>query len=545
MKRQLLSLVLTFLSLALPIITDAQTSAAMKAMQHDYPGLISLYGDRIAEQKAHYIFVVDVSSSMLPYEATVKQNFLQFLAAVPDGDQVSLIKMSDENHTGFVGLLKCTELSPGVRQSIQQVINGFHFNQHGSPYDGSDGFTMAKTVLDALNTVGSNDLTFVYMLTDFEYWTHQYKYAKTKENWASLQSQIPSSKMSGMCKYGIELNSGSALVQSAIFKEELDAIFGKVEYQSVGSAALLSQWFAHISSNVMAMKLSSLVKADWQEVKASVKTDVEASGDKLAFKLDAAKTPLVNGAVVTVRTGNNRFIPKESQGDFPGSVRIGQLVLPATEKGFLPGFTTLGGDDYEADVTLQSPYADEISRLQGVCGEVAGQGDAVNLKFTTSGKLPSSLVWNSWLPIWVWVLIVLILLVIAASFVYEYAFIKLNREWSVSVRAAAPDGTNARFNEDGLTAPFVFGPSGSALEVNGALWAIELYTQRYNPLLFKKKSGYYLRLTQGSFANVETEYNVTTVSVGESVYLCGPGKATAVNIRIKEKGKTDYKISLD
>lgn len=162
---------------------QADDSRAMAAMKQDYPGLMSLYGDRIAGQKAHYIFVVDVSSSMLPYEGTVKTNILQFLDAVPDGDQISLIKMSDESHTGYVGLLKCTPLSQDVRASIRDVVNGFKFNRNGSSEDGSDGFTMAKTVIDAINTVGSNDLTFVYMLTDFEYWTHKNKYDKNKENW--------------------------------------------------------------------------------------------------------------------------------------------------------------------------------------------------------------------------------------------------------------------------------------------------------------------------------------------------------------------------
>ena len=244
----------------------AQNTQAMTAMRTDFPELMALYGDRISGQKAHYIFVVDVSSSMLPYEAVVKNNFLQFMNAVPDGDQVSLIKMSDESHTGFVGLLKCTPLDNNTRSSIKEVVNGFRFNRNGSPEDGSDGFTMAKNVIDAINVVGSNDLTFVYMLTDFEYWTHKFKYEKSREDWSSLISLLPEAKMDGMCKYGIELNSGGRLRQEAIFKNELDRIFGKVEYQSVGSASLLSNWFSHIATNVMSVKLNSLLKEDWKQV---------------------------------------------------------------------------------------------------------------------------------------------------------------------------------------------------------------------------------------------------------------------------------------
>ena len=530
----------------IPTSLFAQDSRALNAMKRDYPGLMALYGDRISGQKAHYIFVVDVSSSMLPYEGTVKNNFLQFLDAVPDGDQVSLIKMSDETHTGFVGLLKCTPLDPATRKSIREVINGFSFNRQGSSQDGSDGFTMVKTVIEAINTVGSNDLTFVYMLTDFEYWTHKNKYDKNKENWNSLTSLLPKSKVSGMCKYGIELNSGGRLRQDAIFKTELDRIFGKVEYQSVGSASLLSNWFSHVASSVMSVKLNSLLKQDWKSVEESVSYEVYTSGNEIKYNINAAQTPLINGANITFHTDNTHFNSVSAQSEFPGSVCVGNFVQTTSDKTFLPGYLQLGGGNYDATIHLLSPYADEISRLQGVCGEVAGQGDAVGLNLSESGTLPTANVWNSLLPIWAWCLILIIILIIIASFIYEYAFLKLNREWTVSVKASSPDEGTARFNEEGLKAPFIFGPADSALPVKGAPWSIRIYTKRHNPLTFMK-SGYFLELEQGGFADVETDYDdePRTISVGESIFLCAPGKSTAVNIRIKEKGKTDYKISLD
>lgn len=525
---------------------QADDSRAMAAMKQDYPGLMSLYGDRIAGQKAHYIFVVDVSSSMLPYEGTVKTNILQFLDAVPDGDQISLIKMSDESHTGYVGLLKCTPLSQDVRVSIRDVVNGFKFNRNGSSEDGSDGFTMAKTVIDAINTVGSNDLTFVYMLTDFEYWTHKNKYDKNKEDWASLLSQLPETKVGGMCKYGIELNSGGKLRQEAIFKNELDRIFGKVEYQSVSSAALLSNWFSHIATGVMSVKLNSLLKTDWKQVDESVASKVTVSGDQVKFRLDALDTPLVNGATVTMRTDSRCFQPIESEGPFPGSITVGKLVQPSTDKSFLPDFIELGGGNYEAQIVLRSPYADEISRLQGVCGEVAGQGDAVNLNRTDSGRLPSASVWNSTLPIWLWVIIILIILAIIASFVYQFLFTKLNRKWMVFVKASSPDGTSKRYNLDEVVAPITIGGADTDLPVKDAKWSIKVFTERHNPALFFLKSGYYMVLEQGAFADVQTDndYDPRTVSVGEKVFLYKAGKSGSVTVKIGERGKTRYQIDL-
>lgn len=541
------NLFLSAILLHITVSIAAQNTQAMTAMRTDYPELMSLYGDRISGQKAHYIFVVDVSSSMLPYESVVKNNFLQFMDAVPDGDQVSLIKMSDESHTGFVGLLKCTPLDNNTRASIKEVVNGFRFNKNGSSEDGSDGFTMAKSVIDAINVVGSNDLTFVYMLTDFEYWTHKYKYDKSKEDWSSLISLLPETKMDGMCKYGIELNSGEKLRQDAIFKNELDHVFGKVEYQSVGSASLLSNWFSHIAASVMSVKLNSLLKADWKQVEESIKSSISISGKEVKYQLDAMNTPIVNSAIVELKTDNSYFSPIESENSFPGSFIVGKLDQPSSEKSIFPGFRQMGGGNYEAKITLLSPYAEEISRLQGVCGEVAGQDDAVNLSRIESGKLPSANVWNSFLPIWLWVIIILIILAIISSFIYEFCFTKLNRKWMVFVKATNPDGTTKRYNLDEAIAPISIGVGETDLPVKEAQWSINLFTERHNPALFFLKSGYYLMLKEGDFAEVQTEndYDPRTISVGEKVFLYRAGKSGSVTVKIGERGKTRFQIELN
>lgn len=539
------SLLCCLILTALSLNAQNENTRAMDAMRRDYPKLMAMYGDQISGLKAHYIFVVDISSSMLPYESVVKRNILQFLDAVPDGDQISLIKMSDENHTGYIGLLKCTKLDNSVRASITEVVNGFHFNRTGSPEDGSDGFTMAKTVIDAINTVGSNDLTFVYMLTDFEYWTHRNRYNKNSEDWRSLEKLLPKDKVGGMCKYGIELSTGSTLNQNAIFKGELDRIFGKVEYQSVGSAALLSNWFSHVASGVMAVKLNTLLKKDWKEVDESVESKLTMAGNDLKFHLSAKDSPLVDGATVGLKTDNKYFVPAASEkGPFPGSVTVGRLELTRANKTFLPSEIRTGGNDYTAEITFGSPYAEEISRLQGVCGEVAGQGDAVSLTRMEEGTLPSLRAWNSILPLWLWILIAVIILVIIASFVYEYAFIKFDREWSLSVKASTPDGGSQKYNLDEVKAPFTFGPKESDLHVNGAPWAIKVYGKRHNPLTFQK-SGYMLELEQGSFADVEIDGDEPkTISMGDKLFLCAAGHSSIVDVRIKEKGTT-YKVSLN
>ena len=262
----LLKIIIALCALMVVFPANAQNSA-QESMRTDYPMLMQKYGGLLEEQHAHYIFAVDVSSSMLQYESTVKENFLAFVAAIPDGDQVTLIRMADKVHTDFVsGMYKCITLNGQVRNDLKNVIysNQFDFLCSGDPQDGSDGYRMAELVVEAINTIGSNDLTFVYMFTDFEYWTQKYHYNPSQENWESLKEKMPKQRQFSVCKYGLELNFNNPnLKQQAIIKRQLDDVFGAIDYQTVSSAAVLSQWFNHTIANVMAVKLNSLVKRDW------------------------------------------------------------------------------------------------------------------------------------------------------------------------------------------------------------------------------------------------------------------------------------------
>jgi hypothetical protein len=526
---------------------QSDSSTAIITMKRDYPLLMQRYGDRIESQKAHYIFVVDVSSSMLPYETVVRNNFLQFLQAVPDGDQVSLIKMSDENNTGFVGLLKCVSLDPAVRNSIREVVNGFRFNRPGSPQDGSDGYSMAKCVLEAINVVGSNDLTFVYMLTDFEYWTHSNHFAKPAAAFASLVGKLPEGKLDGMCKYGIELNAGSNLNQAAIFKPELDKIFGKVEYQSVGSAALLSNWFTHVATGVMAVKLNRLLKEDWNKTIEQIQSEVVLDGNDVVLKVSGTNSPLIDGANVEFKSQENHINVIPASGSIPGDIKIGELCLDES-KTILPGFISVGGSDSSVDIHLTSPYSEEISRLQGVCGEVAGQNGTVDFKLSQTEKLPELRTWNSILPLWAWIIIAVILLTILLSILYQNVLIHVDRDWSVAVKGTSPGGDTVRANGDAIKAPFKFGGNSEVdIRVKNAPWTIAIKGHRYNPLLFWKKSGYYATLLEGTFADVDCQdgSDPVTISVGQSCFLFKAGKSGFIRIHIHEKGGVDYRIDLN
>lgn len=494
--------------------------AAVK-LQREFPKLTARYGNQLADQKAHYIFAVDISSSMCPYQETVVDNLQKFVAALPDGDQITIIRMADENYTDYVNMFKCITLNPNVRQALSNVISsgGFNFLANNDSRNGSDGFRTARLIVDAINTVGSNELTFIYLLTDFEYWTHGNHFDKGKVDWKSLENKVPESYRSGMCKFGIELDGGVPLHQEAIFKKEMDGIFGPINYQPVSSAAVLSQWFGHIIADVMAAKLNASLKKEWKEfvdsvqIVSSIKNDLIFS--QAMVKGDVKEPLLVDSLTFTLVPDCDVMNSYESTTiPFGQETCVGRVTI---DKGFLPGYVIVDGDSTKLTVTLHSTYKDEIDRLQKICKEnpdISGVGQW-NLTYPLNAE--SGKAWGSFIPLWAWILIGVILLIILLSFVVQFLILKTNHTWMVRV---IENGRVVPCPQPEFEANFTIGSQGD-FPINGTTWQVTLEARRYNPLVFWMKSGYYISCTSGSFSvKDETNTSIAGVTTGADAYLC-------------------------
>lgn len=489
----------------------AQNASPAEKLQKDYPLLTARYGNQLDGEKAHYIFVIDVSSSMLAYEKVEKENLLKFIDAVPDGDQVTIIRMADEDYTDYVNMFKCITLDPGVRASLRQSINGqvFQFLNNSDKRNGSDGFHTASLVVDAINTVGSNELTFIYLFTDFEYWTHKFHYDKTKENWKSLIGRVPDTYLSGMCKFGIELGTGAKLHQEGVFKSEMDAIFGKVSYLPVTSASVLSQWFGHIISDVMATKLYASLKKEWKEVTDSVDIDSRVSGDQLTSRVSLPKdegSPLVKTMDFTVQSAMPQLQPMTAEGIQPGEKGVvGHINM---QKGFLPGYATINSDNATLQVTYHSDYEDEIARLKQVCKVNESDSSDVNLtrNYPLGGLSYSA--WQSFIPLWAWIVLAVILIVVLCSVLYTAFVMKTDHAWIVRVKE---DGLSVKHPLGDLKEQFSVGLKGD-YQVPTANWTMTIKGKKYNPLLFWHKSGYYISWDKGVIT-VENKTLATKIGV--------------------------------
>lgn len=538
---------IVMVSAVMMAFTASAQNSAKEAMERDYPMLMQKYGELLDEQRAHYIFAVDISSSMLQYESTVKANFLAFVNAIPDGDQITLIRMADKAHTDFVGgMYKCITLNSQVRNDLRTVIysDQFKFLGNGDSSDGSDGYKMAELVMDAINTIGSNDLTFVYMFTDFEYWTKEYGYNPSQEDWAALKDKMPSHKQYSICKYGLELNfNNPKLMQHAIIKRQLDDVFGAIDYQTVSSAAVLSQWFNHTIANVMAVKLNSLVKRDWDAFDESVNCKVRAAGSELEAVITCNPTDLVSGIRVRATTDDPDFVSIDVTDEVSDKMHTSFGYYNVSPDTWVPSYKDMGGYPMNLDLVYVSPYQDEINRLQDHCKD--GHKSDMTKPVETEGSRIR--VWNSYIPLWAWIAAGLLVLVIIASILYTIFGIKLDREWQLTVTRFDAEGNRVREVNTYIQAPADIQSHVDRKPVSD--WVITLHAKKYNPLnVFKLgKTGYYVTLKSGTFLDIMDTYDpkvsLHTLSMGEEAFVCSNRKPDLIQMQIKS-GTNKYKIDI-
>ena len=523
MKKGLLSLLL--LLIALVTSATAQNND-LTNLRRDFPLLTERYADRLESRTAHYIFAIDISNSMKQYEQTVRNSLISFVNAVPDGDQISIIVMADKQNTDFLDNIQCATLNSEVRSAIVDALRSprFTFSK-----DGSDGYTMTSRVLEAMNSVGSSDLTFIYMLTDFEYWTSRNHFNKGAEDWAALSSQLSEKHRGLLCKYGIELNFDKVKHPEAIFKPELEQVFGSVDYRQASSATLLSQWFGHIIDNIRANKINAMLKADWKALCDSSSMVLSTSGAKVMMKIGTPGDNLVEGYHATLPSADGFEGCLDVEGKLGKPVALGQYKV---DRPWYPSFTRVGGDSLQSEVRFDSPYANEIAHLQDVCG---AKGDnRLKLNVNPTLKVPARWMWNSSVPMPVWALIILIVIALVASVVYTLTQ-KFDKRLSFTVYHKK-GGNSLPYSGDTKRYPYTIG-DGKQLDVPQSDWTVRIEAKKGIPVAFGLKGGYYVTLVNGTRATLFNNRNdkvLATLRRGQEALLFGRKTKKPLRLELEE-----------
>lgn len=249
-------------------------------VKKDYPKLYNDFKTEVGSQKARYVFAIDISNSMKPYEAAVKANLQNFVNALPDGDFVTIIQMASMQETRSI--VDNQPVNASTRKLILSYINGLSFNKIGS-----DGFTMTSKIIEAMNQTGSSDdMKYVFMFTDFEYWTKENQFNKNVVQWASIGKKLKGKD--GFLKvYGLELfqNGGASIRQDAVYKDELKQIFGNVEYVSGNNSSFLNTWFNNTKANILNDRLQYVMKRKTDKQNATLILKASGLGKDLVIAI--------------------------------------------------------------------------------------------------------------------------------------------------------------------------------------------------------------------------------------------------------------------
>ena len=503
MKKSILSLIALCIMLLFCFDANAQsvTPSPQDAVKKDYPNLSEMYGMKeLEKQKAHYIFAIDVSSFMSTNLQVIKPLIKEFIKALPDGDQVTFIRKSSTGNTDFVQNIKSITINNEVRELLPKILDGSDFEIQNA---GSDGYAMTNKILDAIMNPMSEGLVFVFMFTDFEYWTSENQYDKKKVDWTALKDKF---------QPFIDLTNGdqSRVVfpyafyfrdneyrEQADYRPELKEIFGSLNQPPVGEASILRAFFTNMEANALVYRLKYKVFLDMAKV--------DLSSDLVLTEDDQIMATVSN-------TGPENF-PLFTQFDYkivsePSCLDETFTKDTATRHNLdepfviyqlnhdynpiLPRFVNLG-DEITFHVTpLCEKYVNELEMLNGL-DESLKLDYAKGFEFEE--ELPEGKYFFHILPGWLDILIlVLIALWLIALLITSLInkFGNIYRSWIVLATVDDGENQNTYSHSFPKAQKVTVNPSSLGI-LNGGNWKFDILTVDSPIYSFWKRRGYYIQ----------------------------------------------------
>ena len=503
MKKSILLLIALCMTFSFCFDANAQSamSSPQDAVKKDYPNLSEMYGMKeLEKQKAHYIFAIDVSSFMSTNLQVIKPLIKEFIKALPDGDQVTFIRKSSTENTDYVQNIKSITINNEVRDLLPRILDGSDFAIQNA---GSDGYAMTNKILDAIMNPMSEGLVFVFMFTDFEYWTTQNQYDKKKVDWAALVDKF---------KPFIDLTNGdqSRVVfpyafyfrdneyrQQADYRPELKEIFGSLNEPPVGEASILRAFFTNLEANALVYRLKYKVFLDMAKVNLSSNLVLTEDDEIVATVSNAGPEnfPLFTQFDYKI-VSEPSCLENTFQKDVDTRHNLDEsFVLYQLNREYnpiLPRFVSLG-DKITFHVTpLCEKYVNELEKLNGL-------DESIKLDFAKGFEFEEELpegryffhIIPGWLDILILTLIALWLIALLITYLIN-KFGNIYRSWTVL--ATADDGENQdTYSHSFPRAQKVTVTPSSLGILNGGNWKFDILTIDSPIYCFWKPRGYYIQ----------------------------------------------------
>jgi len=490
-------------------------------VQKDYPMLFNDFRAEVGGQKARYVFAIDISNSMKPYEVAVKENLQNFVNALPDGDFVTIIQMAGMQETRAI--VDNQPVNASTRKLILSYISGLSFDKIGS-----DGFSMTSKIIEAMNQTGSSeDMKYVFMFTDFEYWTSENQFNKNAVQWASLEKKIKG-KDAFLKVYGLELfqNGGANIRRDAVYKDELQQIFGKVEYIAGDNSSFLNTWFNNTKANILSDRLRYVLNRKIEKENAILVLKASGLGKDLSVSLKDEKMSAV-------------YTTAELDAASLAEVQI------TSEKRPLIGAYTPAPTILTVNARLRSPkYKNELKSSVNVeYNEVDKLLDPQFAEykievFEGTPYLAWYIGWPLLAVLGFWIL----------SIIYHLLTYKADKRWNLSATLRNAPLSNVNGNElksfdskSFTSVPFECGQGAKDYSIEECGFKFSISSKRNILCIPFFKRGYYITKISGGEMTFVKNRKEQKISTGESLWIGSP-KASPVGAVQVKKGSDQYVI---
>lgn len=465
------------------------TGTSMSYLVKNFPKLTKLYKNDLANCHMHYIFVVDVSGSMIKYDTIVTPAIKAFALALPVGEQVSVIPFGTNAKENIPGLC-CKIEGLAQKQVLVQALSSLYTSDSYSS-EFRKNTDIAKAVAAINKTLLNNQepqMNVIVMITDF-----------LNDLPGLGEVQIPPDVL-------VELNknfdnvTGDSYTRMVALKLPpagsgkgycLDALQNQVfcntkttrrmdVVEAIKDQKAISHWFDQLSRDIMTDKLRAVIQLDnMRSLCPSLETDIDIDGNTKAsirwtpnklykeIKIDSTFVGPKSNFVFD----NNKKAWKTSGDTLIKDLNLGQLKNKKWGISYYNEPLNIG-------LSLPTPYDDELQKL------------SIDKPIPDTSAKQKGWLFTFFLPLWLTALLGLLLLL------YIIAVIKAFNRNRKERFIGTVDFRDARGRDIGDTvhvkAPanrtLMIGEGGNnGCDLNGANWTLKIDKKTHSPFLFWKK----------------------------------------------------------
>lgn len=281
--------------LALPMLSYSQQGSTLTSsldyLKKTFPKLTNLYSSELSNCHTHYIFAVDVSLSMAKYESTVLPALKAFVAALPNGDRMTVIPFAKEAYDNKLGF--DVKITNETRATMLQTLNALYPHDLSSeekiPYMHTDIAEVQKSIMRSIQQSADFDVDIVIYITDMMHCPaknidRQFDKKEVKDIESLMKAACPDNAQVRLFALQLPKAGKPEGYVMPKMKELYLQNWGdnaKLEVVDVpaNSDAVIAQWFDLQKNRIMFTKLQAIIERENKANPIEVKTEIDIDGN--------------------------------------------------------------------------------------------------------------------------------------------------------------------------------------------------------------------------------------------------------------------------